>query len=133
MEEFKVKSKRRYSLLPIDCTRGFPQSFQVLFGAKTYYFWIYVNIPAHFLDDKTSFIELPDEKRGQAFLVVRVEREGLGDTREAIFSRKVVPDIEYEAEDIALTFKPCRIARNNLNGQGELGSQVVGGIASRWE
>jgi hypothetical protein len=133
MVEFNVKSGRNYSLLPIDCTRGFPQSFQVLFGGRTYYFWLYVNISAHLLDDKTTFIELPDEQTGQAFLVVCVEREGPDSKRELIFLRKIVPNLEYESEDIAITFKRSRIARDNLNGQGEIGSQVVGGIASRWE
>jgi hypothetical protein len=50
-----------------------------------------------------------------------------------LFARKVAPELEYEFEEIALVFPFQRIARNNLNGQGAFGSQVIGGIARRWE
>jgi len=123
------KSGRQFAPLPIDNTLGFPQSFAFLFGSQIYHFKLYVNIAAELLTAKRDSIELPSQT---AFLVVRVDRE-LGDgTRQTIFLRKVVPELEYEAENIVLSFPRQLVARNNLNGQGDFGSQVTGGIAPRW-
>lgn len=65
-------------------------------------------------------------------MVLHVEREASDGSRETIFLRKVVPELEYEAEGIALIFPQQRVARANLNGRGDFGSQVIGGIAPRW-
>jgi hypothetical protein len=132
MVTFTSKSGREYDPLPIDSTRGFPQSFPFLFEGQNYHFRLYVNIAASVLnvnDDKT-FLELPTET---AFLVVQVDKEISDGERETIFVRKVIPELEYVAEKIAIAFPKQKIARNNLNGQGELGSEVIGGIAKRWE
>jgi hypothetical protein len=136
MEKITAKSGREYSLLPIDNERGLPQSFPLLFGGRTYYFRLYANVAADLLDEEPIFLKLTDSR---AFLVVRVQREDADGNRQALFLRKVVPDLEYEAEDIMLYFESqhigvenLNIAAKNLNGQGDLGSQVVGGIASRW-
>jgi hypothetical protein len=122
---------RSYTPLPIDMTRGLPQTFSVLFGGRTYHFTLYANVAASRLDPKAARtgLELPSE---DAFLVARVEREEAGGLRETIFLRKVVPGMEYEAGDIALTFPEQRVAPANLNGRGEFGSRVSGGIAPRW-
>jgi hypothetical protein len=123
------KSGRQFAPLPIDNALGFPQSFAFLFGSQIYHFTLYVNVAAERLTTKRDSIELPSD---EAFLVVRVDRE-LGDGgRQAIFLRKVVPELEYEAENITLVFPRQRVARSNLNGQGDFGSQVTGGIAPRW-
>ena len=129
MNVLSSASGRQFFVLPIDSTRGFPQAFPFLFGGQTYNFRLYANIPAERLDDRVAFIELPT---AEAFLVVQVEREIAEGARETIFLRKVVPQLEYEAENIMLIFPQQRIARNNLNGQGDFGSQVIGGIAPRW-
>src|SRR5262245_40215554 len=122
------KSARQFNPLPIDNARGYPQSFTFAFLDQNYHFRLYVNIPAALLDDRTDFIELPSR---DAFLVVHVERERTDGTRQIIFLRKVVPELEYETESIAMIFPRQRVARNNLNGQGDFGSQVIGGIARR--
>lgn len=129
METFPTNSARNYTPLPIDNQRGFPQSFPFLFAGQTYHFWLYVNIAADLLVQQPNFLELPQTR---AFLAVRVEREIGGNERQTIFQRKVLPSLEYEAENIVLAFPQQRIARNNLNGQGDFGSQVTGGIATRW-
>lgn len=129
MNALVAKSGRQYSPLPIDGMRGFPQSFPLLFGGRTYHFRMYVNIPAELLTDQLTFLDLPSD---QAFLVVQVEHELADGTRETIFLRKVVPSLEYEAEHLALIFPRQLVARSNLNGQGDFGSQVIGGIAPRW-
>lgn len=124
-----AKSGRRYTPLPIDTSLGFPQSFALVFEGRTYHFRLYVNIAAELLPEQTGFLPLPSE---QAYLVVRVEREATGGERETVLVRKMAPELEYETENIALFFPRQRIARNNLNGQGDFGSQVIGGIARRW-
>ncbi|MDT5293177.1 MAG: hypothetical protein QOJ76_57 [Acidobacteriota bacterium] len=129
MELFDTASGRAYTPLPIDPTRGFPQSFPVLFGGRAYRFGFHVNVAAERLGALDEMLELP---AGDAFLVVRVEREETGGERETILLRKVVPGLEYECGDIALVFGAQRVARRNLNGQGDFGSAVTGGIASRW-
>jgi hypothetical protein len=129
MELFDTVSGRVYAPLPLDPTRGFPQSFPVLFGGRAYHFGLHVNVAAERLDARDEMLELPAV---DAFLVVRVEREETGGERETIFLRKVVPGLEYECGDIAFVFRAQRIARRNLNGQGDFGSTVTGGIASRW-
>lgn len=129
MDDLTVAATRNFTPLPIDETRGFPQTFPLLFDGRTYHFRLYANVAAARLNESGSLIELTAE---DAFLVVQVELEAGGGGRETIFRRKVVPGLEYEVENIVLVFTGQRVARGNLNGQGEYGSQVVGGIARRW-
>jgi len=130
MSVITSQSGRSYSPLPIDGALGFPQTFSSAFGGKTYHFFIYVDIEASLLSSSTkSLLQLP---AGNAFLVVRVEKENRDNTRTIIFLRKVVPDLEYVAENIVLVFPTQVVARANLNGRGDFGSVVVGGIAARW-
>jgi hypothetical protein len=89
-----------------------------------------VNISSHLLEQVLPNQMLPSQS---AFLVVQVEQDTTTGNRETIFLRKVVPNLEYEAAAIALTFSSLEIARNNLNGQGDFGSKVIGGMARRWE
>lgn len=130
MDVTTSQSGRNYSPLPIDATRGFPQSFSSTFAGKTYHFFMYVDVDAALLGPSTKNpLQLPT---GNAFLVVQVEKENRDSTRTVIFLRKVVPDLEYLAGDIALIFPTQVVAQANLNGIGEFGSVVVGGIAARW-
>jgi hypothetical protein len=122
-------SGRTFTPLPIDGNRGFPQAFPVLFAGRTYRFRLYVNAPASLLEDKALVLELPAQ---EALLVVQVEIDLAAGQRQSIFLRKVVPELQYEAASIALIFPQQRVAVQNLNGQGNFGSQVTGGIALRW-
>jgi hypothetical protein len=119
---------RAYTPLPIDATLGFPQAFPVVFNGQTYRFRLYVNVPVAGVVDKTAMLELPTD---DAFLVVQVERQLADGTVAPIFQRKVVPALEYVAENIALTFTAQRVAVRNLNSEGNFGSVVSGGIAAR--
>ena len=121
-------SNRSFSPLPIDSSRGFPQSFPLLFANRNYLFRLYVNVPANQVEEKSEVLDLPS---ADAFLVVSVELDLPDGTRQPIFLRKVVPGLEYEAENIALVFPQQRVAVLNLNSNGEFGSQVTGGIALR--
>jgi len=201
-------SGRTYAPLPIDGSRGFPQSFPLLFAGRTYQFRLYINVPASLLNNSlnrfsyisrtilsssinanattitvtstacfpsiTPFeVRVDDEimnvtatastswtvTRGadgtravphdtassviysaaildlplsDSFLVVKVEVELPDATRQTLFLRKVVTDLEYETESIALIFPQQRVAVSNLNGQGNFGTQIIGGIALRW-
>jgi hypothetical protein len=129
MELETTKSGRHYTPLPIDANQGFPQSFALVFEGRTYHFRLYVNISAALLDGLEGLLPLPSE---EAYMVALVERESPGGGRETVLARKVVPELEYEAEEIAIFFPQQRIVRNNLNGQGDFGSRVIGGIATRW-
>lgn len=123
------KSGTSFTPLPIDAVQGFPQSFPFLFEGRTYHFNLYADVAAHILDARPEFIDVP---ASEAFLVVRVERELEDATRELIFTRKILPQLEYEVENIKLLFAEQRLARENLNGSGDHGTQVIGGIARRW-
>lgn len=129
MDTLTGKSGKTFLPLPINEEQGFPQSFPLLFEGRTYHFNFYVNAAAHILAKRPEFIEVPTE---EAFLVLRLEREVADAAREVIFLRKIVPDLEYEAEELELFFTKQKIARDNLNGSGPHGTQVVGGIARRW-
>jgi hypothetical protein len=65
-------------------------------------------------------------------MVVRAERLSSDGTSQIVFLRKVVPEQEYLAENLALMFPTQIVAKENINGQGDFGSQVTGGIAPRW-
>jgi len=129
MDVLIAKSGRTFTRLPINGEQGFPQSFPLSFNGASYRFKLYINVAAHLLEHRPPFIKVPRE---ESFLVVTVERELADSTREVVFVRKIVPDLEYEAENIALVFSTQQIARENLNGQGDHGTQIVGGITQRW-
>ena len=122
-------SGRTFTDLPIDGTSGFPQEFPFLFEGRTYHFRLYVNALRETLADKTATLDLPAQN---AALIVRIERQGDTGDRRVIFLRKVVPQLEYDAEEVTVTFPMQRVAIANLGGTGDLGTQVIGGMRSRW-
>ncbi len=126
-------TQRIYFQLPINAEEGFPQSFRLSFKGNVYQIVLYVNI----LEDGS---DVPDAgtdnmytlpKKG-AFMVMRVSREDASSAT-VIFQRKLVPNCEYEAQEVSFVFRQMRIARENLNGTGTFGSSVIGGIATRWD
>lgn len=129
MDIIQGNSGRQYTPLPVDNGKGFPQSFSIFYEGQTYHFSLYVNVEAHFIEEEWDFLELPSEK---AFLVVCIECERMDGSRNTIFLRKVVKNLEYETENICFIFPRQLVARMNLNGYGNHGSQIKGGISSRW-
>jgi hypothetical protein len=119
---------RAFSTLPINADEGFPQAFRLTFGESTFRISLYVtrieDRPPQELD---VVYELPTK---EAYLVMTVTREG--PEPEIIFHRRIVPDNEYEAHELAFVFRELRVHRRNLNGVGSFGSVVRGGVASRW-
>ena len=51
---------------------------------------------------------------------------------QVVFQRKVVPQLDYAAGELALRFDELVVARRNLNAPGAHGSRVRGGIALAW-
>lgn len=125
----KTKEQRRFEELAIDNERGFPQELTHSLAGTTYHVRLYVNVPAERLPDNVEFLDLPTP---EAHLVARIEKQGPGGGREVLFLRKVVPGLVYEAGDVAFELPGQRVARANLNGRGNAGSQVTGRIAARW-
>jgi hypothetical protein len=121
---------RTYFQLPINADEGFPQSFLLNFNNQSYQMLFYVNIRETDTSLEKDVFELPDADTN-AFLVMHVAR--LTDAGpQVIFRRKLVPNLEYTAAEVAFIFRTMRVARKNLNGVGAFGSQIIGGIAARW-
>ncbi len=122
-------SGRTYTPLPFDNTLGVPQAFPFRFNGQLYQFRIYADIDSDLLTGSATTFTLP---ASNAFLVVQVDREDANGVRTTIFLRKVVPELEYEADTIALTFPQQTLAKASINQQGDFGTDIEGGIAARW-
>lgn len=125
-------SERTYLQLPINADDGFPQSFRLAFNDALYRLLLYVNV----LEDEDSYNggstrpnQVYDLPQDGAYMVLRVTRERLGGS-DVVMHRKLVPDLDYIADGVAFVFKEMRVDRRNLNGIGQFGSKVIGGIAS---
>lgn len=119
---------RTYLALPINADEGFPQSFRLAFNSQVYQFLLYVNVLEEVAAGPANTVfDLPAPG---AFMVLRVSRETAG-TPATIFQRKLAPNLQYQAAELALLFTTLRVAKQNLNGAGSFSSQVAGGIATR--
>lgn len=116
-----------YDPLPIDNSAGFPQSFSLLLNGVSYFFSLYVNIPAAAIGGSNAVLSLPADN---AFLVVSVDSQPANGERTTVLLRKVVTSIEYSAgAALSLYFPQQQVAVANLNGQGNFGTNIVGGAA----
>ena len=120
-------SGRTYDPLPIDNSAGFPQRFPFLLNGVSYQFLLYVDVPESALGSIDELMVLPDAQR---FLVVRVDVFGADGTAQTVLLRQVVPSLEYRAGGLGLVFPTQLVARRNLNGVGNFGSNVIGGVSS---
>lgn len=121
-------AQRTYLQLPIRADEGFPQAFRLSFLGNLYRVSLYVNALEGKLlrpDDYTFCLPEPD-----AFMVMAVIREGPAGAT-FLFRRKLVPNLEYEAAELAFVFQKMTVAKRNLNGTGAFGSEVIGGVAAR--
>jgi hypothetical protein len=121
-------SQFTYLRLPIDPDAGFPQAFRMAFGTATYVVTCTVNVTDEALLATDAPLPLPQPG---AFLVLAVEREST-EGATTVFRRKVVPGLEYEADELALTFTDIAVHPRNLHAAGAYGSTVTGGVALRW-
>ncbi|MFF3374078.1 hypothetical protein ACFYXF_14215 [Streptomyces sp. NPDC002680] len=117
---------RSFLRLPIDADEGFPQAFRLAVAGRNYQFRLYANVAEDIVDSAPSGpLDLPT---AHAFLTLSVDREEPGGPV-TILRRKLVPDVEYPAAELALTFRTMRLDLRNLNAAGSFGSEVVGGVA----
>lgn len=123
-------SQRTYLQLPINADEGFPQSFRLSFNGVVYQISLYVNLLEEYTAVPDDYIYTLPAKG--AFLVMRVLQEESTGTA-TIFQRKIVPNLEYEAAEVAFVFRQMQVAKRNLNAIGSFGSQIIGGIATRWD
>lgn len=119
-------SGRTFDPLPIDNSAGLPQSFSMLLNGVTYFFSMYMNIPAALLPAPGAILNLPQEN---IFITVSVDSQPAGGDRTTIFLRKIVPSLEYAAGPLVIYFPQQQVAVANLNGQGNFGTNVIGGVA----
>jgi hypothetical protein len=123
---------RTYLRLPIDADQGFPQAFLLSMDERLYRITLYVNVLAEEggseKPDDFVYEELPV---AGAFMVMEAARETV-DGPDVFFRRRLVPNLEYEADELAFLFRKIKVARQNLNGIGAFGSEVIGGVAARW-
>jgi len=113
----------------------------LVFANRNYRFRLYVNANAPALKDKAAIFDLPlapsagDKALAtdfrEAYLVVRAELDQPAGAPQLVFVRKVMPELEYEFAGVALYFPQQRVAVQNLNGVGNFGTQITGGIALR--
>jgi hypothetical protein len=118
-----------YLSLPINAGDGFPQSFRLAFNSQVYQLLFYVNIQEDAVAAAPDGFVFDLPAPG-AFMVLRLSRESAA-APQVIFQRKLVANLAYTAAELALRFTTLRVAKQNLNGAGSFGSQVVGGIAVR--
>jgi hypothetical protein len=127
-----------FRALPIDPDAGLPQRFSVTVGGTAYNAIVYASITTRREDPTTHVYDLsspvgvtaPETPRG--YLVLRMERAATGDV---VLLRKLIPEsgLVQEAAELAVVARRIAIARGNLNGPGKLGSEIVVGVARRWE
>jgi hypothetical protein len=119
---------RPYLRLPVSADDGFPQAFRMTLGRGSYVIALYVTVVDDALLDAGKPLRLP---LTGAFMVMMVSREGPGQAQ-VIFQRKLVLGHEYEAAELAFVFQELTVDPRNLNAAGAFGSQVTGGVATRW-
>lgn len=117
-----------YLQLPVNADDGFPQAFRMTLGRGSYVIALYVNVVDEALAGAGRPLRLPQPG---AFMVMIATREGPGQAQ-VIFQRKLVLGHEYGAAELAFVFQELMVDPRNLNAAGAFGSQVTGGVATRW-
>lgn len=128
---------RRYESLPLDVSRGVPQTFSHVVGGRTYVFRLHVNAPHERL-----FPTPPDTLDGtdpDLALVLDVSRETQSGTRVPVFTRRLLPVQEYAFDGIGL-YVPERVAdrpnlrvsTRHLHGAGSHATTIALGVTSLW-
>jgi hypothetical protein len=113
--------------LPVEPDDGFPQSFLLGVGERTYRVELYVDVPEHLLDrraDPRTPIDLVGSAVAPAsgMLVGTLVRQSSDGTPVQLLRRRLLPGLVYTAHELALVVDEVRIAVGNLNGAGSFGS-----------
>lgn len=129
-----------FQQLPVTPDDGLPQAFSCTVGTADYQFGLYANLtvpeddPLTTVYDFSGALQLVQPAAPVGYLVLRVARSGPGGV-EVILLRKLVaePDVVHYGAELAVMLTTAKIARGNLNGAGHYGSEIVIGVAQRWE
>lgn len=113
--------------LPVDPADGFPQSFLLGAGDRTYRVELYVDVPEHVLDagaDPRTPIDLVGSatRPAQGMLVGVVVRQAADGTPVQLLRRRLLPGLVYSTQELVLVVDELRVAIGNLNGVGSFGS-----------
>lgn len=113
--------------LPVDPSDGFPQSFLLGIGERTYRVELYVDVPEHVLDpdaDPRTPIDVVGSAAtsAQGVLVGVVVRQSADGTPVQLLRRRLLPGLVYTARELVLVVDEVRVAVGNLNGAGSFGS-----------
>jgi hypothetical protein len=120
-----------FTRLPVDPDEGFPQSFLLGLGGRTYGFSWYVNVPeVTLLGDRRphdprvrlDLVGDPTEPDGPAGILVLIVDRRDPDGVVPLLRRRVLPGLVYDARDLWVRVDTIGIAVGNLNGAGSYGS-----------
>lgn len=133
-------STLQFQRLPVAPDDGLPQAFTCTVGAGDYEFGLYANLtvpdedPPETVYDLASAAGLARAAAPVGYVVLRVSRPGPAGAQ-VILLRKLVaePGMVHFGAELAVTLTTAKIARGNLNGPGHYGTEIVIGVAQRWE
>jgi hypothetical protein len=121
-----------FAPLPIVGDQGLPQVFNCDIGDASFDFGVYANLAVAEDDPPGTRYDLasPD---APGYLVLRVVHQHETGPRVVLLRRLVAePDLVHEAGPLAVRMTRARIARGNLNGTGNFGTQITIEVARRW-
>lgn len=127
--------------LPVNADEGFPQSFLLALGERTYSVELYVNTPEHLLPSQPSPRQVINvgggvTKAGSAqnvagLLVASIARQQADSVLVPLLRRRLLPGLVYTARELVLVVDELRVAAGNLNGAGRFGSVVRVRVGAR--
>ena len=135
MDPFQLPSGRTYQPLPLAPDASFPARIPTSAAGQSILVLLYASIAAERFETDEAVLPLdgPD-----AYLVMRVALDPPDAPRRTLLIRKVALNVEYDCGPVFITFPGAphvednlRVARLNLNGTGQHGTRIVGGIAPR--
>lgn len=124
--------------LPVSADEGFPQSFLLALGERTYRVELYVDVAEHLLPSKPGPREIIDVVGGTpggrdaiGLVVAAIARQQTDGTLVPLLRRRLLPGLVHTAREVVLVVDDMRIAVGNLNGAGRFGSVVHARVGAR--
>ena len=127
--------------LPVSADEGFPQTFLLALGERTYRVELYVDVPEHLLPTRSSPRDVIDvvgaaaaaglRRDATGLLVASIGRQQADGTLVPLLRRRLLPGLVHTARELVLVLDELRIAAGNLNGAGQFGSVVRARVGVR--
>lgn len=127
--------------LPVSADEGFPQTFLLALGERTYRVELYVDVPEHLLPTRSSRRDVIDvvgaaptasvRQDATGLLVASIGRQQADGTLVPLLRRRLLPGLIHTARELVLVLDELRIAVGNLNGAGQFGSVVRARVGVR--